>query len=476
MTPPDDKDEARLIAAVKRAAALVADGGLTPDAAIEKVARDEKFGPGMINVLCQGYNTGRQLEQMRDSKTATDKFAGFALANPAAVIARVFAGNPGATKEAYDAPPSAVLARRQAEKDGRRTGLTKAASGPVALVDAKPGPVGTPDAGAAQKRAYARHERAKRAFEEARRLASKAEDDLRSHVGKLASDLVGGPPLAVVEAVCRNRYGDAVTPLFDLVGALPQFRREKRAGDDLAVIREEVDFRRAPYKTVEACVLAAQSVARTRLCRDQSYQEAVKAAEACGLPFPAGLAATSGGAKASRRQPSSAPAKEAASKEAEDGADAAPDRSLLKEGFLTSPAFGIAAGNAIGKIVGDVPKTKADMIEDQWLELEDPAHHNELRKVRAHAMLNSMMTDPDDPISGFEPDQVVTAFNEISQLAPRVAEQPAVMRPLLQRRLQGNVQPFEAKEIADIEKGIATTRARTPSGSLLQNAPDSLLG
>lgn len=454
MAAPDSKDEAVLIAAVKEASDLVHDG-LTPDEAIIKVASERRLTPGMINVLCQGYNTGRQLQQMRSSDTAVEKFASFPLANPSRVIAAVYAGG---AKKAAAAPPAATLARRQEENARQRAGLTKAASAPLALVEQPPGPLGPPEPGIAMQRAYATFQRAKRAFEEKRRHASAMEDRLRAAITKLAGDVAGGPALATVEAVAVNKYGDAVRPLFDALAASPALSRQKRAAD-ACVIRDEVNFRRPPFSTLDRCVELGREAATARREREEAYEQACKAAEDCGLPFGKRLAAESG-EQPSRRQPSYDPSEEGARKEA----------------FLTSPAFGIAAGNAVGKMIGDVPKTKSDMIEDQWLELEDPSHHNELRKIRAHAMLNSMMTDPEDPISGFDPDQVVTAFNEINQLAPRLAEQPAVMRPLLQRRLQGNVQPFEAKEIADIEKGIAATRARTPSGSLLHDAPNSLLG
>lgn len=462
MKAPSEKEEALLIAAVKQAADLV-ETGASPDDAIVKVATEHKLTPGMISILCQGYNTGRQLDQMRSADTALQKYASFPLASPARVIAAVFGSK--AEKRAYELPPAGVLARRRAEHD--RGGLTKAAAD---APGAEPAPKAEAAAAhcepaAAQRRAYGKYERAKRAYEEGRRAASAAEDRLRVELAKLAADMVGGPPLATVEAVSRNKFGAVVGPLFDALAAMPQFARQKRA-QDAGVIKELVDPRQAPYSTVARCVELGRGLHAARLEQERVYAEACKSAEDCGLPFASELAAKSGAATSRRQHSSSHPSPAAEAEE----------RSLLKDAFLNTPAFGMAAGQAIGKIVGDVPKTKADMIEDQWLELEDPAHHNELRKIRAHAMLNSMMTDPDDPISGFEPDQVVTAFNEINQLAPRLAEQPAVMRPLLQRRLQGNVQPFEAKEIADIEKGIAATRVRTPTGSLLQNAPDSLLG
>lgn len=454
MKTPDDADEAALVGAVKEAMRL-ADDGHEPDAAIEKVARARGLGPGMVSVLCQSYNTGRQLSQMRGEKSAAAKFASFPLANPAAVIAAIFGER---TKAACAAPPDAVLRRRAAEHQAARDAAHRAvkrASEPAPPV-ARSAPA---EPQRAQRRAYGRFETDKRAYEEARRQVSVLEDGLRAAVADLHSKMSGGPPLHVLEAVALNKYGSVVRPLLDHLAGLPGCRRQKRAVDvGEAPIAEAVDFRRAPFSTLERCVQLGKAAAAARVQRDAAFAAAAKTAQDCGLPFTDRLAAESGAE--GRRQPSSSGA----------------EGSLLKEGFITSPAFGVAASNAAAKIIGDVPKTKADMIEDQWLALEDPDHHNQLRKIKAHAMLNSMLTDPDDPISGFEPEQVVQAFNEINQLAPRVSEQPAVMRPLLQRRLQGNVQPFEAKEIADIEKGVAATRLRTPSGGLLQDAPNSLLG
>ena len=126
--------------------------------------------------------------------------------------------------------------------------------------------------------------------------------------------------------------------------------------------------------------------------------------------------------------------------------------------------------------IGEYPKTKDDLIEDAWMDLEDPGHQNEIRKIKAQAMLNQLMTDPDDPISGYEPDKVLQAYNEIASMTPRIAEQPAALRPLLRRRLQGHQEPFEAKEMTDIEKGLSASRQGTPSTNLLSDSPEMLRG
>ena len=73
--------------------------------------------------------------------------------------------------------------------------------------------------------------------------------------------------------------------------------------------------------------------------------------------------------------------------------------------------------------------------------------------------------------------EVITAFNELSQLSPRLAEQPAAVRPLLAKRLAGEVQPFEIGEILNMEKTRKDSQVVTPrTRKLLDDAPDSLLG
>ena len=73
-------------------------------------------------------------------------------------------------------------------------------------------------------------------------------------------------------------------------------------------------------------------------------------------------------------------------------------------------------------------------------------------------MVAEMMGDPDNPISEYEPEQVLNAYNELTQLAPRLSQQPAAMQPLLAKRLAGHVEPFEVKEIGDMERGLQQTQ------------------
>ena len=63
---------------------------MAPDAAITKIAKDERYTPGKIKLVCAAYNTGKQTAQREDNKNILDKFAEFPLADADAVINRIY--------------------------------------------------------------------------------------------------------------------------------------------------------------------------------------------------------------------------------------------------------------------------------------------------------------------------------------------------------------------------------------------------
>jgi hypothetical protein len=97
--------------------------------------------------------------------------------------------------------------------------------------------------------------------------------------------------------------------------------------------------------------------------------------------------------------------------------------------------------------------------------------------VRRTAAVQSMLTDfvnNDEVLSGYDPNEIYSAFNEISGLAPRLATQPAAMRSILRKRLtQGSMEPFDINEIANIEKTVS--EAQNPRLSFDKGAEDDVL-
>ena len=106
-------------------------------------------------------------------------------------------------------------------------------------------------------------------------------------------------------------------------------------------------------------------------------------------------------------------------------------------------------------------------------EMADPDHENAIRRIRAQTMLSDLMSN-DEVISGYDPNEVLDAYNEVSQLSPMSATQPALVRPWLRKRLsQGAVEPFEAAEMANVEKTLSQTQNQTFPDPKVANVLDT---
>ncbi len=523
MTNLTSHDEEKLLAATKRAADLVETEGLSPNAAIEKVAREEKFGPGSIRMLCYAHNTGRQVSQFQKSANILDKLAEFPLADADKVIAGIYPSR-ATEKAAGDGFVPALLQKAAADRHidylmppswiekAAEAGVEKKAYDLTLLP--KPAAVTAVEPADAARRKYGDYERVKLAYETARRDVLRSRGALEVKVAGLMAyfQQPSRLPFDVVEKTAAQLYGAAGEAVMDLLHERLR-SREKRAADTAGqVVRHAVSLGNPVFGLVAGAIAAGRDVVAKMAAAREKEAAYEKAKEGVSGPFAAGRTGAAPARPTSREKEAAGGllgwgtevgaiaagdilAHKATHQDAADDVEArnmfadtdaeitnvrrAASGALgpaVKRAFLNSPAMGAFLGNSVGRIVGDGPKSKNELIEDEWLDLEDPKHQNEMRKIKAHSMLNSMLTDPDSPISGHDPDDVIGAYNEISQLAPRAAEQPAAVKPLLARRLQGNVQPFEAKEITDIEKGITATRNSTPNTSLLKDAPDTLLG
>jgi hypothetical protein len=94
----------------------------------------------------------------------------------------------------------------------------------------------------------------------------------------------------------------------------------------------------------------------------------------------------------------------------------------------------------------------------------NPAHEAEMRAVKTQAMLHDFSNN-DPVISSYDTDKVTEAFNQISELAPNVASQPAVMRGLMRKILQqeGVLEPFETDQITKLERQLTPSVKDIPA-------------
>lgn len=129
-------------------------------------------------------------------------------------------------------------------------------------------------------------------------------------------------------------------------------------------------------------------------------------------------------------------------------------KAALFSGTLSDLAV---VGSIMGAAKGpDVDKDK--VIDSLYNDLTDPKHDEEINRIRTQTMLRQLLSG-DDILSTYDPKQVAKTYNDLSQLAPRSAKQPTLASSVLRKwTTQGGVEPFEVKELSDIEKSLATSQ------------------
>lgn len=454
--------EGQIIKAAVEAVGLVDDSGMTPNAAIEKIARREKFGSEKVKFLSHAYNTGRQTAQRESSKTALDKFATFPLADPTKIISALYPAKEAILKTASDAgvdtaytlPPQWLGAREKMEKAALYASFEKTASAPEPV---KPSPVAA--------RVFNQHLMLKQAAVEARTQASRCYDKLLGSMCKLAEyfkqPVQTRIKFAAAEFTASTYYGKAGSDLMDWVYSRNKLKEPRAADVKPFVI---ADFDAQPYNYIKACIDLGQEVNEKRAEESEALTALEKQAVDELAPFV------------------STPKTE---KKAADSLLPVPDRQYFDRdsvrAFLPAqPAVkttvkqaswsifdkeaGLgeawAANDMVSNAVRGSSSPTAEKVHDTYLKLEDPQHDAELRGIRSQALLADLMND--EVIGSHSPDKVTRAYNEISQLAPRAAQQPIMIRTMLRKALGGHLEPHEAQQFTSMETGLMGTSAPTP--------------
>jgi hypothetical protein len=129
-------------------------------------------------------------------------------------------------------------------------------------------------------------------------------------------------------------------------------------------------------------------------------------------------------------------------------------------------------GGAKGFAEQLAPKPREALVQDKMNELGSPAHEDELRAIKTQTMVHELMNN-DPVISGYPYDDVIEAFNHLSETAPKAMQQRVMAQSLLRRYLEqaANIDPFDIDQMMGLESKLterdmpgAVTRGGWTSG------------
>ena len=415
-------------------------GGAHPTEAIIKVAKDNQVPSDTLPLMVQAYNTGRQTFQ-RDKCGAKGegilcKLADFPIASieevrealyPAKVAAAVTVSDPGVVSPQYSRPPTPfqheVLAARE-----------KVASASVRMSN-PPEPLAGEDPDIKMARVFNTKERLDRRMKQAQQDSRCARNDFLLALGRLGDYFKQAEysrlPLQEVGfnaiAMFGKAAGDALAYVADRNGVpTPDFTKAPK-------IARPVQQDAAPYSLVKSAIVCCGTAITAAKQAQEAEKQATAEQEELMRPFAPALAPVPTSVLDS---PDTWGSKQAAG------------------GLLGGLIGGSAAGASRGLFA---PKPTSELIGDTELELSDPAHMDELKRIESKAVLNDLLAN-DEVVSGYDPNEVSEAYNEIIATSPSLATQPLALRPMLRKRLTaGTMEPFEAQQAAEMEKTIRQT-------------------
>jgi hypothetical protein len=417
-------DEARVTTALEKAIGMT-NGGMHPNDALHKVAEESRFTPPVIQRMAEAYNVSRTLAHMK-SASGADRAKEFPIADAAKIVERMY--------------PEQVVSPTEKAAAALKP-LAYARSEEVNFLRVNPARI--PLAKSARLADYPRdeveraHKLCDRRLGLQRKAAALASDYRNTvyafmhTVDKVAAYFrrIGREPFETVERKVAGEFGKAGRDYMGLVHVAAKLT-EKRAeftGDASQLI---CDTAREPYRTIAQGIKLARDVSDAAGKAAEAEIEVEEITKAAGLtprviePNPLLLDGIL------------------------EGSHRPFEKNALIPSSLVTGAIGGALGAAgMGSTDPDAARRKAEV------EVYDPIHEAQMRSVQTQAMLNDFVSN-DPIISGYDSPEVLSAYNQLAQLAPSLSTQPAVMRGLLRRMLQqeGVVEPHEASQLSDIER------------------------
>lgn len=453
------QDEARIMRSLEEASDLIK-SGQHPNDALHRVLTEGSFTPQMAQRMVEATNTALHLSHLKTA-SGSARAESFPMADTKVIFDQLYPVKVEApAAKAAEALISVEYRRRESQN------YLKLAS--PALPRLKVQPYGEASESCARRVRQQQQQLDKAA--EAARLEYARQNYLVWNLAKAASDyfrLADHVPFAEVERRVTAEYGPVGRSCMDLLygwsnGAARREKRAEASGQSLTLL---YDSRRAPYDQIACLIKAAEQLpglakqaAATEVVRKQHDEaELGKYRRKKGPSRTLSPLASDEPVKPMRKVTGTnePPAKAAAllgeprpfAKAALDFGEAAVESGLKAVGMGEPPAVDLGAMSSV----------------------LDPAHETEIRTAKTRAMLHEFMT-ADPIISSYDAGKISSAFNQISQLAPTVAQQPGVMRGMMRKILQqeGVLEPFEADQLTKLEKQLMMSVKDVPAEATMQ--------
>lgn len=432
----------RLMQVVEKTAELVDLDGDSPNDAIIKAAGDLGLRPGEVRLVVRAYNTGRTNRQRLEGVDPMEKSAEFELADAQQVLERLYPSQikTAAAKEQETAistdylfGPATFLQKRFAKQ-----------AAAVGLLHTEPAPprMKAAEAYIDTKITFASRDVLKREYEKSRRKVAASYDQLTAAF----TSLIDGfrtpdcPPLPAVEKVAEWLHGKSGALVLQQVRrANPLlFAKAKHRILDGEKVAESLAADTPPLPQVAEVVKLAEAYTELRTAHAILTAELEKRAAALVIDKAADPGQYGHSLLDGRQQ-------------ARDKI-ASPMTNPL--GWMGAYTMTQKTLNPSGKEDSDFFSDSSSLLSGMTEKLSDPDHEAKLREINSQATLTDLMSN-DEVISGYDPEEVTAAYNDLVQLAPAIADQRILLQSMLRKRLaQGVLDPFEQEMLLRADKEL----------------------
>lgn len=143
-----------------------------------------------------------------------------------------------------------------------------------------------------------------------------------------------------------------------------------------------------------------------------------------------------------------------------------------KQAALLGAPLVMGAGMELGRGVSKLTASPSDLTLVKSDKIGTPDHERNVSAIRTRAMLDGLMNS-DPIIKGYSRQEVVHAFNNLSQVAPRASRSPVYAKAMLRKYLEqgGNLDPYDINQIMTADKTIVDRDSKVMDNLRKEEAP-----